>query len=64
MASNDDLIETARRAEARGDLASALLVVLEGQRRSDREAFRLGMWMISSVFAAAGVVVAVILATT
>ena len=64
MTTTDDLIEKARQAEARGDLANALLVVLEGQRQSDRAAFRLGMWMISSVFAAAGVVIAVILAST
>ena len=52
------------RAEAQTDLANALLKVVESQRESDRAAFRLGMWMISSVFAAAGVVIAVILAST
>ena len=53
-----------RQAETRTEIADALLQVLEGQRQSDRAAFRLGMWMITSVFAAAaaaaGVVIAVL----
>ena len=49
-------------AQARADLAAALLKVVESQRESDRAAFRLGMWMISVVIAAAAAVVGVILA--
>ncbi|MDE0170795.1 MAG: hypothetical protein OXS29_15020 [bacterium] len=64
METVEDLAARAERAETRGDITGALLVLLEGQRQSDRAAFRLGMWMISSVFAAAGVVIAVILAST
>ena len=49
-------------AKARADLAAALLKVVESQRESDRAAFRLGMWMISVVIAAAAAVVGAILA--
>lgn len=48
-------------AKARADLAAALLKVVESQRESDRAAFRLGMWTISLVIAAAAAVVGVIL---
>ena len=49
-----DAKNEARQAETRTEIADALLKVLEGQRQSDRAAFRLGMWMITSVFTAAG----------
>lgn len=52
----------AQQAESRTDFANALLTVLEGQRESDRTAFRLGMWMISSVFAAAAAVAGIVIA--
>ena len=59
-----DAKDEARQAEGRTDLANALMRVLEHQRESERAAFRLGMWMISSVFAAAaaaaGIVIAVL----
>ena len=59
-----DAKNEARQAETRTEIADALLKVLEGQRQSDRAAFRLCMWMITSVFAAAaaaaGIVIAVL----
>lgn len=62
---NEALVDAkvaAQQAQARTDLADALLKVVEGQRESDRAAFRLGMWMISSVFAASAAVVGIVIA--
>ena len=57
-----DAKDDARQAEIRADIATSLLTILDGQRRSDRAAFRLGMWMIGSVFAAAAAVVGIMIA--
>lgn len=54
----DDLVK----AKVSGEQSNALLVVLESQRQSDRNAFRMGMWMISSVFAAAAAATGIIIA--
>lgn len=65
MSVTESLVDTkdeARQAEVRTDIATALLVILDGQRESDRAAFRLGMWMIGSVFAAAAAVVGIMIA--
>ncbi len=49
-------------AKVKQQASDGLLVILEGQRQSDRAAFRLGMWMITSVFAAAAAAVGIIIA--
>ena len=53
----DDLVK----AKVSEERPNALLVVLESQRQSDRNAFRMGMWMISSVFAAAAAATGIII---
>ena len=59
-----DAQDEARQAEVRTDLAGALLTILEGQRQSDRAAFRRTMWLIATIIAsvasAAGIVIAVL----
>lgn len=59
-----DAKDDARQVEARTDLANALIRISESQRESERAVFRLGMWMISSVFTAVaagtGIVIAVL----
>jgi hypothetical protein len=61
-----DAKDEARQAEVRAEIAvsvsTAVLTILDGQRASDRAAFRLGMWMIGSVFAAAAAVVGIMIA--
>jgi len=57
-----DAKDEARPAEVRTDISTALLTILDSQRQSDRAAFRLGMWMIGSVFAAAAAVVGIMIA--
>ena len=61
-----DAKDEARQAEVRTDISTAIstavLTILDGQRQSDRAFFRLGMWMIGSVFAAAAAVVGIMIA--
>lgn len=61
-----DAKDEARQAEVRAEVSAVhvtlLKAIVEGQRASDREAFRLGMWMIGAVFAAAAAVVGIMIA--
>ncbi len=61
-----DAKDEARQAEVRAEIsataATMLASILDGQRASDRAAFRLGMWMIASVYAAAASVVGIMIA--
>ena len=50
------------KAKVSEEQSNALLMVLESQRQSDRNAFRMGLWMISSVFAAAAAATGIIIA--
>lgn len=52
------------KAEAEIAIRDALLRLIESQRQSDRARFRETIWLAGLIFAAAGVVVAVILAST
>ena len=55
-------LEDLVKAKVSEEQSNALLVILEGQRQSDRDAFRNTMWMISSVFTAAAAVIGVLIA--
>ena len=58
----DEARQVEVRAEIGASVSSAMLTLLEGQRASDRANFRLGMWMIASVFTAAAAVVGIMIA--